>query len=151
MKSATASLIAVGVMSLPSRECGLKFQVNQVTVPINIMSLPSRECGLKFRLFRTPQTVIFVTPLAGVWIEIGDSEKISQAMQSLPSRECGLKLCGNGHRAGSERSLPSRECGLKFALSMGSICDSTVTPLAGVWIEMSVLCPYYLRWSYVKI
>ena len=35
---------------------------------------------------------LYVTPLAGVWIEIGLTSPISIAILSLPLRECGLKL-----------------------------------------------------------
>ena len=34
----------------------------------------------------------FVTPLAGVWIEIVTPTRPVQSLQSLPLRECGLKL-----------------------------------------------------------
>ena len=35
-----------------------------------LLSLPSRECGLKFFAFFAPSFSIDVTPFAGVWIEI---------------------------------------------------------------------------------
>ena len=35
------------------------------------MSLPLRECGLKLILHVNPWRIQSVTPLAGVWIEIG--------------------------------------------------------------------------------
>ena len=34
------------------------------------MSLPLRECGLKFLPIPLSYLILFVTPLAGVWIEI---------------------------------------------------------------------------------
>ena len=34
------------------------------------MSLPSRECGLKYKLYIYDDVSEYVTPLAGVWIEI---------------------------------------------------------------------------------
>ena len=33
-------------------------------------------------------------------------------------------------------SLPLRECGLKFINASVAACQSYVTPLAGVWIEI---------------
>ena len=36
----------------------------------------------------------YVTPYAGVWIEIYCSTYLSAIPQSLPTRECGLKLFG---------------------------------------------------------
>ena len=56
-----------------------------------------------------------VTPLAGVWVEIGWKRYMGAAISSLPLRECGLKL---GFRKGMETKR-------------------TVTPLAGVWVEIS--------------
>jgi len=37
-------------------------------------------------------------------------------------------------------SLPSRECGLKSEADDGESVGQSVTPLAGVWIEMMVSC-----------
>ena len=64
------------MLSLPSRECGLKYDkdVNQAK---DILSLPSRECGLKCLLV---------------------SEEFRVRM-SLPSRECGLKYAGKYRNA----------------------------------------------------
>ena len=56
-----------------------------------IGSLPSRECGLKWDLMIANHVCEWVTPLAGVWIEIWISCGTQNAMKSLPSRECGLK------------------------------------------------------------
>ena len=36
-----------------------------------------------------------VTPFAGVWIEIGSRTGNQTSGESLPSRECGLKWCGH--------------------------------------------------------
>ena len=59
-----------------------------------------------------PPTV--VTPLAGVWSEIGMSMNGRKSVLSLPLRECGLKYT---------------------AIAFSFIADC-VTPLAGVWIEI---------------
>ena len=58
----------------------------------NLVSLPMRECGLKFvrRLGLHMQEI--VTPYAGVWIEINVSFTDIPYTPSLPMRECGLKL-----------------------------------------------------------
>jgi len=55
--------------SLPLRECGLKFGVLCQYCPWN-QSLPLRECGLKCQPAAWFRHSIFVTPFAGVWIEI---------------------------------------------------------------------------------
>ena len=60
--------------SLPSRECGLKLKILAFAV-FFAMSLPSRECGLKSRLLYRVLVANFVTPFAGVWIEIPVSGK----------------------------------------------------------------------------
>ena len=57
-------------MSLPSRECGLKYILVDFA-EMRCLSLPSRECGLKLYKIATPNAPNMVTPLAGVWIEIG--------------------------------------------------------------------------------
>ena len=99
-------------LSLPSRECGLKFSwtlnasgVWTVTpfagvwIEINkeiwnddiVRSLPSRECGLKSWIAVKPAKKRPVTPFAGVWIEIWWMTRFPTQTRSLPSRECGLK------------------------------------------------------------
>ena len=86
----------------------------------------------------------FVTPLAGVWIEIlyqiGGNDI---DLLSLPLRECGLKLlfCNNGNRL--LLSLPLRECGLKSFKDRIYQRSINVTPLAGVWIEIITMKDYH--------
>ena len=101
------------------------------------MSLPLRECGLKWtKDFRRGRRII-VTPLAGVWIEIAyEVTEITEAAESLPLRECGLKLFDRLFRRSDIWSLPLRECGLKCVDSVHFAWDRYVTPLAGVWIEI---------------
>ena len=79
------------------------------------MSLPSRECGLKF-LYESPAGYpALVTPFTGVWIEIYQWANLRwQPPGSLPSRECGLKSPLFRRCVHPDRSLPSRECGLKY-------------------------------------
>ncbi len=61
----------------------------------------------------------YVTPLAGVWIEI--------------FREVGVAAFGIA-------SLPLRECGLKLHCKVNQGWKGKVTPLAGVWIEINAFC-----------
>ena len=104
------------MLSLPSRECGLKSLTMDIIKRGIWESLPSRECGLKLR-----------------WIGL-----MIKSTQSLPSRECGLKYKMPQVMAISlETSLPSRECGLKsYKVSTNSLI-LRVTPFAGVRIEIS--------------
>ena len=57
---------------------------------VDILSLPTRECGLKSHLQEVLSDLI-VTPYAGVWIEIFGALPVIVAVASLPTRECGLK------------------------------------------------------------
>ena len=59
--------------------------------PSNLMSLPSWECGLKFQGLRCLCSPDSVTPFVGVWIEIGQPQLQIHFHSSLPSWECGLK------------------------------------------------------------
>ena len=56
----------------------------------------------------------YVTPFAGVWIEIYSCFRFWYVASSLPSRECGLK----------------------FAFATATAISPVVTPFAGVWIEI---------------
>ena len=64
-------------------------------------------------------------------------------MLSLPSRECGLKYYSPSGWSTPDGSLPSRECGLKFCHLVSELAVRSVTPLAGVWIEITVLQGVY--------
>ena len=55
--------------SLPLRKCGLKCQKGRSTGR-NTRSLPLRKCGLKWSSIQILNSVISVTSLAEVWIEI---------------------------------------------------------------------------------
>ena len=55
-----------------------------------------------------------VAPLAGAWIEIMSSNRVSLSILSLPSRERGLKLEYTNTLNAEYLSLPSRERGLKL-------------------------------------
>ena len=79
------------LLSLPSRERGLKSGLHRKTRENPERSLPSRERGLKFQ-------------------KPGHDRSRSE---SLPSRERGLKYGTDPELYGSDQSLPSRERGLK--------------------------------------
>ena len=79
------------------------------------MSLPTRECGLKFLGKIPSHSQPQVTPYAGVWIEISNRVIMRNPFMSLPTRECGLKCRYTCKNVRSARSLPTRECGLKSA------------------------------------
>ena len=169
-----------GTRSLPLWECGLKFKL--IDKPLEIhLSLPLWECGLKsihlwttyLRTGHSPCGSVDwnlskevwrawnrVTPLVGVWIEIGKSgwygkypvvtplvgvwlkyfcrSRGYNRNMSLPLWECGLKLqCGAGCCC-RKTSLPLWECGLKLIQSTDSYESKLiVTPLVGVWIEIN--------------
>ena len=55
---------------------------------------------------------------------------------SLPVRECGLKYNYSAVIAMANESLPVRECGLKSCVKICMVLFYTVTPCAGVWIEI---------------
>ena len=55
--------------SLPSRERGLKFQIDRLHNMLDL-SLPSRERGLKFSATGADAVIYDVAPFAGAWIEI---------------------------------------------------------------------------------
>ena len=77
------------------------------------MSLPTRECGLK-SLSVPSKLFSFVTPYAGVWIEMPGHAVCDAALFVTPYAGVWIEICRY----------------LLFA----SI--SIVTPYAGVWIEI---------------
>ncbi|MFR5058163.1 hypothetical protein, partial [Faecalimonas umbilicata] len=77
-----------------------------------------------------------VTPFVGVWIEILFYPFSYLPRPSLPSWECGLKSTSLEAMGKAFKSLPSWECGLKFMVVERAISSKSVTPFAGVWIEI---------------
>ena len=84
------------------------------------------------------ETALPVTPGAGVWIEIELLPPTADGLTSLPVRECGLKSMVLLAHPNPIPSLPVRECGLKYLLEALDAEPVTVTPGAGVWIEISI-------------
>ena len=99
-----------------------------------------RECGLKFGKSIRSILIRMVTPLAGVWVEIfrWSLFRISGKGGSLPLRECGLKYSPFLQMGYNCQSLPLRECGLKYLPTPKEAAGCAVTPLAGVWVEISL-------------
>ena len=85
---------------------------------IILLSLPSRERGLKFFITDYKAVSHIVAPFAGAWIEIVDFGLCIPNGRSLPSRERGLKSIYRAHKCRRSKSLPSRERGLKFFISI---------------------------------
>ena len=147
------------------------------------LSLPTRECGLKYvsevprgnTNRRSPRGSVdwnrmardFIrmdygrSPRGSVdWNNLPDAS-FDRFVGSLPTRECGLKyntlICSadyirrsprgsvdwNHHitsiKSASRTSLPTRECGLKFSRHPQGQMIQWVAPHAGVWIEISLL------------
>jgi len=73
--------------SHPSRVCGLKYPAHS-GVYQGRGSHPSRVCGLKSSDARSDAPAGIVTPLAGVWIEIGCTETIQPVLTRHTPRGC---------------------------------------------------------------
>ena len=87
---------------------GAWIEIKETAVHIaeSLLSLPSRERGLKFRASYLENMQFRVAPLAGAWIEIASLAGSSIVpLPSLPSRERGLKsLRPDYHPNGVRRS-----------------------------------------------
>ena len=101
-----------------------------------LLSLPSWECGLKFQGLRCLCSPDSVTPFVGVWIEIGQPQLQIHFHSSLPSWECGLKYNSNKQR--DRRSEVTPFVGVWIEICEPShACElNLVTPFVGVWIEI---------------
>ena len=113
----------------------VKFNVSKISV----VSLPSRECGLKFTVLTVLPPVVLVTPFAGVWIEITSSAGIWCGTDVTPFAGVWIEICWRSNNLRTQPchslrgsvdwncvkpvihipyflSLPSRECGLKLKI-----------------------------------
>ena len=108
-------------MSLPTRRCGLKSQIQHSAVHF-VLSPPTRRCGLKFQ----------ITGLGTVH------------RTSPPTRRCGLK-CRN--RIVSERNKVTSyaEVWIEIRKLRSSLGWWKVTSYAEVWIEMISKCYMGIR------
>ena len=102
-----------------------------------VASLPTRECGLKFERTQFIDDDFTVAPHAGVWIEIFISLGNAVLSTSLPTRECGLKSLSALATRYCQLSLPTRECGLKYDMLIKLPEYAEVAPHAGVWESVS--------------
>ena len=80
-----------------------------------------------------------VAPLAGAWIEILSTTKISIGVKSLPSRERGLKLQSSVFVPDHGIVAPLAGAWIEITVCSFESELECVAPLAGAWIE--ILCP----------
>ena len=167
----------------------VKFNVSKISV----VSLPSRECGLKFTVLTVLPPVVLVTPFAGVWIEITSSAGIwcgtdvtpfagvwieicwrSNNLRtqpchslrgsvdwncvkpvihipyflSLPSRECGLKFNHKSTICLHMLSLPSRECGLKSRCILPCLRPLWSLPSRECGLKLKIFVVFSVMWRH---
>ena len=70
------------------------------------LSLPSRECGLKFVNLYCHLFPTLVTPFAGVWIEIEDIEKMVKTTLVTPFAGVWIEIGQKNHRRGYQGVTP---------------------------------------------
>ena len=101
------------------------------------MSLPSRECGLKYKLYIYDDVSEYVTPLAGVWIEI--CYKLLQNVRPdvTPLAGVWIEICTSAILHRLFIVTPLAGVWIEIMKYTDRCRKNTVTPLAGVWIEMS--------------
>ena len=110
--------IVLWYRSLPSRECGLKYDGYARWGAGFNKSLPSRECGLKSSMATTTATTTPVTPFTGVWIEIAALVYLVKVGLVTPFTGVWIEISNFPPiLSPSGTSLPSRECGLKSFLA----------------------------------
>ena len=80
--------------SLPLRECGLKLVQLTRLILLGYVT-PLAGVWIEILMDITARAQHNVTPLAGVWIEIKMAYLVLLYIPSLPLRECGLKYRQN--------------------------------------------------------
>ena len=78
-----------------------------------------------------------VTPYAGVWIEMSCKTRWYISHTSLPTRECGLKYLSCLRKCNVVCVTPYAGVWIEISRSVGNVCIPYVTPYAGVWIEIA--------------
>ena len=115
---------------------------NSLRIPQWFYSLVTPLAGVWIeigrKLYRIPLHRI-VTPLAGVWIEILCKVNTNKPSMSLPLRECGLKSDAEQTYLDSLRHSPCGSVDWNSTYNAFKKAGKVVTPLAGVWIEIILL------------
>ena len=74
----------------------------------------------------------------GVWIDILTKEQTLIDVLSLPSWECGLKSCYNDYNESTLYVTPLVGVWIEISITIISTFTRLVTPLVGVWIEIKM-------------
>ena len=124
-----------GGQSLPSRERGLK--PARQSAPLGAAwSLPSRERGLKRHGFYRFAGRKQVAPFTGAWIETPQNGRTGGISGVAPVTGAGIETRATRAPAKCSRaSLPSRERGLKREDVADWWTSRHVAPFTGAWIE----------------
>ena len=80
---------------------------------IILLSLPSRERGLKYLISNFPLPPEIVAPFAGAWIEISRKDFVSGSRFVAPFAGAWIEILMIICFDPAKKSLPSRERGLK--------------------------------------
>ena len=100
------------IVSLPTRECGLKSELTVFVVSPSPVT-PYAGVWIEIRLKRSLQKMVTVTPYAGVWIEIDRSTGKTTSFLVTPYAGVWIEIKNTHRLGGCKQSLPTRECGLK--------------------------------------
>ena len=149
------------ILSLPSRERGLKLKFRQVRHEVRSVA-PFAGAWIETQKMSIFTLAEFVAPFAGAWIETGGGATsgasssvapfagawiethilaiyFSAMLMSLPSRERGLKRYNKIRCFFDSLSLPSRERGLKLPKFRRHNRWYYVAPFVGAWIKCIIL------------
>ena len=106
----------------------------------NLLSLPSRERGLKFAGDLDGLAVRQVAPFTGAWIEIWREHGYSLSVMVAPFTGAWIEMASCSRLSSAASSLPSRERGLKSNHFCAHLCRPKVAPFTGAWIEILSFC-----------
>ena len=103
-------------LSLPLRECGLKFTETAAKLGRDIVT-PLAGVWIEINKVEAIKNAITVTPLAGVWIEILHRWPCGDSTRVTPLAGVWIEIYIKSGQISADLSLPLRECGLKFFAS----------------------------------
>ena len=95
------------------------------------MSLPPRECGLKFFVVLIDPLHLLVAPSAGAWIEITTSLILMSARIVAPSAGAWIEIDANGVCCDAGRVAPSAGAWIEMSVSGSFVSSSRSRSLRG--------------------
>ena len=110
-----------------------------------LLSLPSRERGLKYKVFSKSSRHGFVAPFAGAWIEIIKGLYSGHSEHVAPFAGAWIEIKSVFTISSADPVAPFAGAWIEIIMLWNISAKALVAPFAGAWIEISKMLE--ISWS----